>query len=105
MWAARGVLLGTSIAIRAVGCEVPNVIFASTDGASDASAADHASMGEGGLACSDAAPPDATTCCGAVPCIGCGDDDCAKCEAQCSATQLCCVRSQSITCHEMGSCP
>lgn len=108
------------------GCSVPNVVFddagtgsadaghpredgSPADGEAEVAPLDAAQDGglpEGGpLSCPAMPPPGASMCCGAVACSGCVTDDCAKCESQCTAAQLCCVRMQSITCHTMGTCP
>jgi hypothetical protein len=72
------------------------------DAASDASVSDVAVASDGG--CPGSPPDGATACCGGIACAGdCDDAGCATCFDKCSATQLCCARGQSITCHAMGA--
>ena len=93
-----------------------------TEDAADDSSSDDSSSGDAGDAppgdalpdaptdggsgsCPDTVPDGATTCCGAIECIG-NCSSCAQCLSKCSATQECCVRGQSVTCHTPGSmCP
>lgn len=118
--------LAAVAAVVASGCSVPSVTFysdASIDGNEDAvvdaggdgdasndttalvDASDAGSEADS-PACPIAPPPGATACCGAVACAGDCPDACAACVSKCTATQQCCVRAQSVTCHAPGtSCP
>jgi hypothetical protein len=116
-----------AVVAAAAGCQaVPDVVFAPTDATSDDAATDalfeapsdappdapydtQDDVVSDAAVVGDACPssPGAITCCGDIACGGdCNATTCAKCINQCSVAQLCCVHSQTSTCHPLtGTCP
>src|ERR1700722_538418 len=93
------------LATAALGCGVPDVFY--TDGGDATAPADaktDAAIDAGQAGCPSSPPAGATMCCGDVACNGCTAADCEKCTA-CAADQICCVHSQGVSCHSMGTCP
>ncbi|MGH7295837.1 MAG: hypothetical protein ACRELB_12920 [Polyangiaceae bacterium] len=92
-------------------CSVPNVTFydddASADGSRDAENDDGISdAGDAAPTCPASTPPEVTVCCGPIACVGDCPDACSECTAKCTATQQCCARGPSISCHTVGAtCP
>ncbi len=77
----------------------------------DASSSADAGLPEGGAAtCPTSSPPGYNLCCGSLPCGGtCKSNQCKKCEATCSPSQVCCFSGNgsnaALTCQTSGPCP
>ncbi len=124
-WVARGMpVVAFALAASAAGCGVPDVTFVSDaaspprDGSLEAADVDSSGGSPDGATdgppdvaseaatntCPGTVPPGATTCCSAIACSGCATTDCPMCESRCTLTEICCVRSLSVSCHT-GACP
>jgi hypothetical protein len=111
-WLEAQMLKLAAIAVfLVVGCNVPDITLVPDDAPSDDVPSDD------GAGEDDSSPPDAspdaldgsteTGSCGNVTCSGdCSDASCPTCISKCTATQLCCVHLQNVTCHALGTtCP
>lgn len=100
--------LGFLFAVFAACSAIPDIRFEDDDGGfgGDAStrrdaSSDGGGREDGGRPCIDFGITNGT-CCGSVPCYGCGAGECAKCDSTCRG--VCCKAQGRVNCIEGSSC-